>query len=161
MAKNHRILTFRKSDGRWSKRINGRVEYFGKGQSINDEASYQLALRRYRQRLIELSQPATEPRPWDNLTVADIADQFLQDESARHQRNEISANHFARTLASLKDFVGIVGADRPLSDGMELIAAEYARHTRALPTSKRPNKRIGPATAKHRRNAVKARFAMD
>jgi len=130
--------------GRWCKRVDGRVRYFGQGSSEEDTRSYRLAERAYFEflRRREANQPVDISV--SQATVADIAEKFLQQLHGRYQRGEITATHFEHTRCCLKAFAAAVGPDKRFSCLGELDIEDYRSRTLNLPQSEDTGRPIAP-----------------
>ncbi len=152
-----RLLTY-SSDGRWRKQIDGRMYYFGRGQSVNDTRSYREAERSYLEFAQRYERTRTTTRPISQATVEDAVEKYMQGLEARYAADDLSATHVRKIQDALSVFCAAVGAKERFCGLTELQLEDYKQAMLRLPKSKHTGRPISPSTAKGRLDAVKSLY---
>lgn len=109
-----KILTFKpyhgnRVGGRWWKSIGGKVRYFGGGKSCNDVESYREAEKEYFEFALNEEKNQTVEIPMTKMTIADVAEEYLQDLYSRHVRGEITAIYVEKSRLYLSQVLDRMG----------------------------------------------------
>ena len=160
MASKKKLLTFHsnhnRNGGRWRKQIDGKVRYFGHGDSADDIRSYRAAEQAYVEFLKKKEEQQPAEVPVSKATVEEVVERYLQGEFARAQRGEISAGSYEKTRRAAEVFTDSVGPRRRFAEITELDLDGYRDEQLALPVSPHSKKPIKPSTAKLRLDFVKS-----
>jgi integrase len=148
----------RGSGGRWRKQIDGKVQYFGDGKSEKDMKSYRAAEQKYFQFMQE--REATKPISIlvSEVTAADVCEKFLQNLYTRHERGEISAQHFDKNRICLNRFVAHVGRDTLFDEIGETDLEDFKDYVLSQPVSASSERPISRETAKGHLSIVKTMY---
>lgn len=165
MSKAKHILTWKPNwsrrggrSGRWCKRIDGVVTYFGHASSQNDPEARRQAEQRYFAFLREREASAPVEIRVAEVTVSQAIARYLQDLKARYDRSEVSAGHFERCRCDLNEFAVSVGPAKRLGCIGEMDLEDYRNYTLSLPVSPATERRIALPTATGRLKTVKMFF---
>ena len=144
--------------GRWRKQIDGKVHYFGYGKSEKDLKSYRAAEQKYFQFMQE--REATKPINIlvSEVTAADVCEKFLQNLYTRHERKEISAQHFDKNRICLNRFVAYVGRNTLFDEIGETDLEDFKDHVLSRPISASSERPISSETAKGHLSIVKTMY---
>lgn len=114
---------FAHDSGRWAKKIRGRLHYFGSWRDDRDGSS---ALERFNREWPYLKDGRTPPpaETGDALTVAALADEFLNAKRRKLHAGELSEASFADYYATCALLVDHFGKDRRVDD---LRPADFAK----------------------------------
>jgi integrase len=114
-----RVLGYRKSDGRWQKKVNGQVKIFGRREDARDpslsmEDRYAKALKEYDKFIDDCGGGSIRVYDVSELTVRELMNRYLEWMSSRQQLGEIKARTYAEMKAALQDFAKVIAgrADR-------------------------------------------------
>jgi integrase len=122
------------NNGRWQKKINGKIHYFGRwGKVVNGSLTriegdgWQEALRIYKAQVDDL-QAGRTPRPKsDGLTLKDLCDRYYTSKKRKLDAGEITAQSLSECDATCRRLVNALGRERLVED----LAAEDFERLRA------------------------------
>jgi integrase len=127
------------NNGRWQKKINGTIHYFGKwGHVVNGklvriepEGCWQAALAEYEQKREALYAGRTPRVQSDGLTVGELRGRFLTAKSRALDAGEITARTYVEYRATADRLMVLFGEDRRVddlaSDDFEALRANIAK----------------------------------
>ncbi len=102
--------------GRWARKINGKLHYFGQVDPSAKDFGAGAALDLYNEQRVDLEAGRT-PRPkTGGVTVADVCSEFLLAKDEALARGEIVRRTRIEYEATTDRIVGHFGKDRPVDD---------------------------------------------
>ena len=110
-------------NGQWAKKIRGQLCYFGAWDNP------QAALERYLTAAADLHAGRAPKVSTNELSVKDLANEFLNYQANRFDEGAISARHFADCCSLLRDFTNHVGKHTAVT---EVDASRFQEHRTRL-----------------------------
>jgi len=132
------------NNGRWQKKINGRIHYFGRwGRVVDgkltrvDGDGWKDALEIYKAQADDLHAGRTPRTKSDALTIKELCNRFLAAKKRKLDAGELTAQSFAECFATCKRLAAQFGSERPVED---LAAEDFEKFRAWMATQWGPTK---------------------